>query len=500
MLSAVLWVDNNPANAGPHPLDFTTISAAVGAASPGDTIKVSPGIGPYDESVLVNKQLTLIGGQIRLAGEHGQTIVEVPTNGLAGFDLQANDVTVKSFTVRPDPATTTDVFGIVTHVANYGEQILNNVLTGNTIGLYLNSNGVKKDSVSGNTFASNNFPGSSQGNAIYSDQGLKNATISNNYFSGDQNGSVVLVGGSSSFASVGAHSNVQILYNNINNDSPIIAVNMTNSRISGNSITNPLQGTGIFFGGAVTKTEVSWNKLNGNAGSFTGINLRISDVASGGAYNVAHTPGGFPVPNSGDKIVGNTIYGWGDSGIRLRDGTNGVLVAWNSSNNNGTGGDPTTGDGISIEDSYSNTVAGNTTNNNRRNGIFLTDAQINMITCNTANNNGVDGIRLENGSNGNTLQTNSANHNGEFVGFTGNGIHLIDSNDNTIYRDTAKSNANDGILVEGTSAGNTLRRNFAKFNLNWDLEDTTVGGTGTAGTDNFWFNNIANSRNPAGLG
>jgi pectin methylesterase-like acyl-CoA thioesterase len=41
--------------------DFTTISAAVAAATPGATIYVCPGV--YDESVVITKQLTLLGAE-----------------------------------------------------------------------------------------------------------------------------------------------------------------------------------------------------------------------------------------------------------------------------------------------------------------------------------------------------------------------------------------------------------------------------------------------------
>jgi parallel beta-helix repeat protein len=501
MLSATLWVDNNPANAIAHPGDYTTISAAVANASPGDTIKVSPGTAPYTESVTVDKPLTIIGGLARLAGEHGATIVEVPSNatpalGAAGFDLQADNITIKSFTIRPSATlATSDVDGIWTHFANSGEQILNNVFAGDTTGLYLNSNGAKKDYVLGNTFAANNFAGSGQGNGIYSDQGLKNVEIIGNFFSGDTNASIILVGGdfaSQSFGSLSTHSNVRILLNTINNDSPIIAVNMVNSTIDFNTITNPQQGSGIALVGAVTQTEVSYNNLQGNAAGFTGINLFVSDIASGGGYYVAHLPGGAPVPNSGDKILGNNISGWGDDGIRLRDGTNGVLVSGNVVTANGTAG--VLGDGISIEDSYSNFVLANVVNSNRLNGISLSDAQANTVSGNAVGNNGADGILVSAASTGNTISYNTANHNGDFVLFTGNGIHLVDSDSNTVSYNTATSNANDGILVEGTSSLNILKRNTAKKNHNWDIEDISTG------LGNTWLNNNATLRNPSNLG
>src|SRR5262245_50308723 len=101
-LLAVLWVDNNPANAAVHPGDFTTISAAVAAANLGDTIKVSTGVAPYDESVVVNKPLTFIGGQKRWLGELNTTTVREGTSSTA-FYVQADNVTINSFTITPQP-------------------------------------------------------------------------------------------------------------------------------------------------------------------------------------------------------------------------------------------------------------------------------------------------------------------------------------------------------------------------------------------------------------
>jgi parallel beta-helix repeat protein len=480
MLS-VLWVDNvNPPPGG----NYTTIQAAVSAANPGDTIKVAPGT--YNESVSVTtNNLTILGGQPRLRTEHGASIVSDPTDSSADFELFANNVTVKGFTLTQSAAPVSGVEGIWTNFSYSGEQIINNIFTNDTFGLYLNSNGAQKDYVHGNTFVSNNAPGSASGNGIYSDQGLVNAEISNNFFTGDTNASIILVGGDfsvpgHSFASLSTQSNVRILSNTINHDSPIITVNTVNSVIDSNTITNPLQGDGIDLGGAVTNTEVAHNKLQGNPASSTGIDLFVSDDASGGIFAIAHLPNGSPVLNSGDKILDNKMSGWGTDGILLEDGTNGVLVSRNTVTGNGA-------DGIGIEDSYSNQVLNNTVKTNFGNGIYLNDAQGNTVSNNTASSNGADGIDLVNGSTGNTISYNTANTNG------GNGINLLDSNNNTVSYNTANKNVNDGILVEGTSTGNTIKRNTAKGNFNEDIEDLSSGV-------NTWLNNTAVKRNPATLG
>ena len=83
LLSATVWVD--PAST--KPADFHTIQSAVNAAVSGETIKVAPGT--YHESVTVPStlsNLTIVGGQIHLAGESGPSTVASDT---AAFTLSA---------------------------------------------------------------------------------------------------------------------------------------------------------------------------------------------------------------------------------------------------------------------------------------------------------------------------------------------------------------------------------------------------------------------------
>src|SRR5215510_2894767 len=93
---ATLFVDPNVPASGNI---FSKINDAVAAAHSGDTIKVVAGT--YNESIDVNKSLTLIGGQIRAAGEPtGRSIVAAVGADPFGFALDANNVTVKNFTIQ----------------------------------------------------------------------------------------------------------------------------------------------------------------------------------------------------------------------------------------------------------------------------------------------------------------------------------------------------------------------------------------------------------------
>jgi len=360
VLSTVLTVDDNRMQ-DPH-AQFTTISAAVAAAQPGDTIRVFAGT--YQESVTVNKSLTFV------ADHHGGNVVVNPGTAGSGFNVQADNVRIFGFTIED----ATGAAGITLSRSNSGADIENNVLRDNTFGIYLNSSGASPTVIRHNAFISNNAAGSASGNGIYSDQGVTNARIEGNYFTGQQNAAMIFVGNGTAAQ---AQSRLQIRGNAMIDDAPIILVNTTSSTISGN-LSLRSSGSGIFFGGGVSGVTVSNNVLRD--GAFTGINLR-TDSAN------------YPVsaPNTNNVIRNNLVSGFGDSGIRLREGASGNLVVGNTVVGNGTNNDATTGDGISLENADNNVIRGNVAEHNRR-----------------------DGIRVDADSTGNRIEGNRLRFNGEF--------------------------------------------------------------------------------------
>jgi pectin methylesterase-like acyl-CoA thioesterase len=73
---------------------YTTIGAAVTAATSGDTIRVCPG--PYPEQVTINKSLTLLG---IASGTSDAAVVVVPAGGLVqnGLDIFSQPVAAQIF-------------------------------------------------------------------------------------------------------------------------------------------------------------------------------------------------------------------------------------------------------------------------------------------------------------------------------------------------------------------------------------------------------------------
>ena len=318
---------------------FTSINVAIAAANPGDTIRVCPGT--YKENVLVNKSVHLQA--VRQQGEASQcqaafppdptqvAIVNYPT-GLTipdiGINIMANNVQVTGFTVTPlsvPPAS--GGVGIFGDPNFSGQQIEHNVIEHNTTGLYLNTNGVTETFVRNNCFRDNNFPpnGAAAGNGIYSDQGINNVTIDNNFFTGNTNASIVF----DQFK--GTVSFVRITHNSIVNDNAIVLFNSAGNvifhdiLISQNFSSGATNGSAIFVGRGTDNVEVSFNRLEN--GAFNGISIRNDAFLTAGP------------PSTNLLVFKNKATGFARSGIRLGGpaGTN-THIQQNRSANNGIDG------------------------------------------------------------------------------------------------------------------------------------------------------------------
>jgi hypothetical protein len=197
----ILWVDNTPgmggtqftASGGTQPASvpgltpgvniFSTISAAVAAASPGDTINVADGA--YGEAVNVNKTLTIRGNQFGVdarSARGSEAVVDGTTNGgKTPFDLTANNVTLDGFTVQGASNVNQIGFGIVLGAGTSGSQVLNNIIQNNITGIALANSGATQAKIQFNLIQNNNVnqPGGTPGHGIYTDQFVGGGTVSN---------------------------------------------------------------------------------------------------------------------------------------------------------------------------------------------------------------------------------------------------------------------------------------------------------------------------------
>ena len=138
--------DNYPltSNSGPRTLtvcssgcNYTSIQAAINAACPGDTIEVRSGT--YNENVVVNKTLTLLGV--------GSPVVDAGGSGDA-ISLTANGCTLQGFVAKSSGNN-----GI--NVISSGNHISGNTAAGNIHGIRFFSS--RDNTITGNTATSNNF-------------------------------------------------------------------------------------------------------------------------------------------------------------------------------------------------------------------------------------------------------------------------------------------------------------------------------------------------------
>jgi len=418
LLAATLWVDPFVTPSGNI---FSTISAAVAAAHNGDTIKVEAGH-TYNETVAVNKSLTLIGGQVRVAGEPTGASIISPTGFLpTGFDVTNGNVTIKNFTIQ------SAFVGInIEKVAPVN--IAGNNFSGDAIGVVANSPaaGIAKTTVSGSQFA-----GYIDG--IVATATARNVTISGNQFAAGSPTSTdraaISVSGTSQ------SSNVQIVNNHLNGADTILIVDATKCKVDGNTILNPPSSArdAIRFGGAVTASEINGNVLvNTNSSPTIGITLFQIDFPN--------TDG-----NSGNILSGNSITGFAE-GIAPTAGNHNTIsgntVAYSQS------------DGISVTED-SDTLSSNTVIQNQGRGIGVL-GNSSKISSNTARDNLKGGISLEGSG---SVSGNTANDNTRF------GIQLFSSAADTVSGNIANFNSGDGIQVSFASkiqlSHNTANNNTA---------------------------------------
>jgi hypothetical protein len=170
---------------------YSTIQAAVDAATGGDTIQVCAG--SYAELVTVNETVTLQGAQSGVDARARSAVPESVVTGTSGstsFYVSADGVTIDGFTVQGQTTTTPYGAAIVLAAGTSGTDVLNNVIQDNIVGLFLaNDSGVDQTVVSQNAFRSNDNAGTNSGTGIYSDATVTGATFTNvliddNEFSG----------------------------------------------------------------------------------------------------------------------------------------------------------------------------------------------------------------------------------------------------------------------------------------------------------------------------
>lgn len=370
--AATLKVDDDGVQCPGAP--YTTLQAAVASASAGDNIKVCPGL--YGGQVTISVPLKITGkapkaktcDALPTLDPTVYSIFDAPSVaglGGIGIDVFADNVKVKGLVVRSAGET-----GIRTDPANVKFQLKDSVFTENANGVYFHSAVGSKSTIKGNCFHEN-------GTGIRTGYGLRDATITNNFFV-DTN---VAAGIILDQLSAATNDRVKVTKNHSEGDSTFAVVLGTfDSALSKNTIHgNATTGTAVFIGGNNERLTIRKNTLT-EAGT------------RGIRFNTQFFPG-FPPsgPSSSVTVSDNVIDKAGVHGIAIDSGAGEAslvssIIAKNTVTDSGQGG---VGDGIRIEDptasgaNYGNRVENNVISGSANHDCH--DASVGTSPAGTAN-------------------------------------------------------------------------------------------------------------------
>ena len=494
--TALVTPTNPPPGSIIVPDDFATITQAVANASDERTIFIRKGV--YNESVIVDKSLRIIG--------ENNTIIDAHSLGV-DMIIRHNNVNVTGFTMQntPTPATGSWIqqmqgIGLSTQLLTIQVQdsescnIYGNNLTDSSTGISLQNS-------TSNNIVSNNICHNGYGVEIDSSS---NNCIMNNVFDG--NGMSITIENLSTANSV--------INNTLGNGTYAIYLNSASGNILKNNIlVHNLRG----FGVSGTQLSDFMNTVD----SSNTIDGKPIYYFIGERNQIVPSDAGFVIlVNCINMTVQNSVFPLSSNEIILVNTTNSIVKANKlvnvdpallSSNympqppldillysctndeiinNQGT---------IWLNFSDSNTLTGNTgvmhlysSNNNEvfgntltavyfdpvdGAGISLQDSSNNIIKDNSISNNiGGPGVSISQGSKNNSIINNKIDKNvgGITISTSGhNSINYINSNDpnipsyNLISGNTVTGNQNQGIEEEGYCT--TIINNSIIGNANWGI-------------------------------
>ena len=505
--------------------DFSVIQEAINNASMGDTILVHSGV--YYEHVYVNKSVTLKGIDYPVVDANGSgSAITLNADGITfeGFNatnsgsmwngagirvissnniITGNNVHNNSDGISVDSSNNNSITGNNLYNNEYSISLSdsnNNTITGNNVsnnkygGIYL-ADSSNNNAITGNTFVnnglrvSNSYQNTVEGNIVNgkllvyledasdytvkdagqvilvnctnisvknldlsnTDVGIElckteNSRISNNKVSNNNCGSI----------SLSDSSNNSITGNNAsnNNGDGISISDSSNNTITGNNASSN-SNVGIYLSGDSSNNSITDNNVrnNSNVGIWLSsfvlfpVNNTITD------NNVRNNNGGIYLSrSSNNSITGNNVGDNNDDGISL-----------SRSSNNSITGNTFVNDGLSVDDSYQNTVVGNMVNGKPL--VYLEDAsdytvedagQVILVNC---TNITVENLDLANTSVGVALwETEDSKVLNNTVSNDGNGISISRSSNNSIAGNKLNNNSIGGISLWGSS-NNTIAGN-----------------------------------------
>jgi hypothetical protein len=267
-----------------------TIQGEVDNAVALDTVLVKPGT--YPEHVTLAKDLTVKGANTGIAGNGVRGPESVVTGDASGaVQITADGVTLDGFRIS-SPA---NALGAGIHMAatTSGSSIVNNLIKGNQIGIYANSDG--PSTISGNLFDANNQTGSAGGSGIYSES-TSSMTISGNEFKNHTENNPII------FAATGPDRHVDLAVKNNSlhdNEYGVYALSILGGAFEANTITVP-NATALTFDGGVKNVTVTKNVVSN---SLRGVRVRDGGYGFGNNVNIAVNRNSFT--GTAEYAIGN---------------------------------------------------------------------------------------------------------------------------------------------------------------------------------------------------
>ena len=477
-----IYVDDVPGSGPGNPAeDYTSIQAAINAASAGDTIYIYSGT--YYEQLTVTKTLTLEGEN------KDTTIIQSPggwyTRGI--YEYGISGVTVKNLNFQGF------YYGI--YLYNSGSTtITNNVITGNTVALYLYLS--PSSTITDNTVKDNTYYGislSSSNSCTLADNTVKNNVNNFNIYMSNfctLTGNTVTGPGTCGIKL--SRSNSCTMTNNV------MANNDQNFCLDGYSITdynqnidstNTVDGKPIYYLKGVYDVELNSVNSYKDAG-FIGIigsdKVTIKDLA------FSHNSHGILVVDSTNTVIQNVDISYSGQAIYLYYSDYGTITDTTVANNDrgiyqyysdsSTITDNTIQDnnyGIHLFHSEGSTIKDNTVTGNNQ-AIYLMNAGSSTLTCNSVTSNKY-GFHV-NLSPSSTVSDNTANDN------TGYGISIVDWSYYTTVTNNTITNNNEGLSVKFNSfitvTGNNITGNTQNGLYMYYADSCTVTSNTITGSYN----------------
>ena len=496
--------------------DFTGIQDAINNASDGDTIIVHSGV--YYENVAVDKSVTLRG--------IGQPVVDARGWGNA-ITLTADGITLEGFSITNAgrPFYSGYMISIICPIDSSGifldnsrnNKITNNKVIGNTYG------GICLDNSSNNTITGNNVCNNNVKGIWLYDSSNNNNITGNNVYNNNWGGinlsffsnNNTITGNTFVNDGLSVHDSYQnTVEDNTVNDKPLVyledvsdykvedagqiilrnctnitvenldlsntsvgieLLNTKDSNILNNTVCNNRGGIGLSY--SSNNNTITGNNVNNNNEHGISLYYSSNNTITGNNASNNNDDGIYLDYSSNNTITGSNASNNNDDGINIRDSSNNTITGNNvrnnadgirlssSCNNNTITGNTFVNDGLSVHDSYQNTVKNNTVNGKPL--VYLKDVsdykvedagQVILVNC---NNITVENLVLSNTSVGvHLLKTRNCRISNNTLCNNGEGIYLGDSsNNNTITGNNVSNNNEEGIYLYYSCNNNTITGN-----------------------------------------